>query len=364
MVASNRPPGREVRDLQVIATTSRLAGPDTRVVTFSSSASADAGVSLEGDLLATRIDDATAYDICLVCSPPGFGKTTALAAWAAGNARPIAWLTLDEDDDDLTLVLDDYHVIASPQIQGGVAFLLGHLPCGLRRVIAGRSDPPLPLGELRARGRLAEVRAADLRFSTEETASFLRDLWGLQLPDDAIAALTERTEGWVAGLQPAALSLRHQPDPSAFVAAFAGSHRFVLDYLSEEVVARRPEEMRRLLLTTSILERLSGPLCDALTGHSDGQERLEHAERANLFVVPLDEKRRWYRFHHLLTDVLRRFVSSAQRGYRPTSTEEVVGYSRDWRSAGGDARHGQEASDPHLRKARGGEPDGGRGPRP
>jgi LuxR family transcriptional regulator, maltose regulon positive regulatory protein len=337
---------------------------------------ADAGVFLESDLLATkvtvpharpdlvarpalaeRIDDATRHDLCLVCSPPGFGKTTLLAAWGAASERAVAWLTLDADDndpvrfwryavaalrqvcpgigrqaspllanpgnvpvdavvtalineltareDDLTLVLDDYHAITSPSIHDGVTTLLGHLPPCLHLVIAGRSDPPLPLGDLRAGGRLAELRAADLRFSTDEAAAFMRDLWGLSLPDDAVAALAERTEGWVAGLQLAALSLRHQPDPGAFVAAFAGSHRFVLDYLSEEVLARQSEETRSFLLTTSVLERLAGPLCDAVTGRSDGQQMLETAERANLFVVPLDEHRRWYRYHHLFADVLR-----------------------------------------------------------
>lgn len=346
------------------------------MATFPTSVSADANSSPESDLLATkvtaprvrtglvarpdlaaRVDDATSYDLCLVCSPPGFGKTTQLAAWATATDRPVAWLALDENDndpvrfwryviaalrqvrpgigrrastlltnpgnvavdavvialineltvrgDDVTLVLDDYHVIASRQIHDGVALLLGHLPPGLRVVIAGRSDPPLPLGDLRAGGRLAEVRAADLRFTADEAASFLRDIWDLALPDEAVAALAERTEGWVAGLQLAALSLRHQPDPTAFVSAFAGSHRFILDYLSEEVLARQSEAMRQFLLTTSVLERLTGPLCDALTGRSDGQPMLEAAERANLFVVPLDEQRRWYRYHHLFADLLR-----------------------------------------------------------
>jgi LuxR family maltose regulon positive regulatory protein len=304
-----------------------------------------------------RIDAATSCDLCLVCSPPGFGKTTLLAAWAAASDRPVAWLSLDEDDDDpvrfwryviaalsqarpgigtraaalltrpgevasaavvtalindlaasrdaIVLVLDDYHAVASREIHDGVAFLLGHLPASLRLVIAGRSDPPLPLAELRAGGRLAELRAADLRFTTAEVATFLNDLWGLTLPEDAVAALADRTEGWVAGLQLAALSLQHQPDPAAFVASFAGSHRFVLDYLTEEVLARQPEAMRDFLLTTSVLERLSGPLCDAVTGCSDGQRMLEAAERANLFVVPLDDQRHWYRYHHLFSDLLR-----------------------------------------------------------
>jgi LuxR family transcriptional regulator, maltose regulon positive regulatory protein len=307
--------------------------------------------------LAERLDDATTYDLCLVCSPPGFGKTTLLAAWAAASHRPVAWLSLDADDDDPTrfwryalaaldqalpgsgrraaalltrpgdvstaglvtalindlaahdepvvLVLDDYHVIGSREIHDGVAFLLGHLPPGLRLVIAGRADPPLPLADLRAHAQLAELRTADLRFTATEAAAFLGDLWGLTLPQDAVDALAERTEGWVAGLQLAALSLRHQPDPSAFVASFAGSHRFVLDYLSEEVLARQPAEMRDFLLTTSVLEQLSGPLCDAVTGRSDGQQMLEAAERANLFVVPLDEHRHWYRYHHLFADLLR-----------------------------------------------------------
>jgi len=228
-----------------------------------------------------------------------------VAGWAAASDHPVAWLAPDEDDNDpvrfwryviaalrqvrpdvgrlaeslLTnpgnvsvdavvtalinelalrcdqtmLVLDDYHVITSRRIHVGVARLLTHLPPSLRLVISGRSDPPLPLGDLRASGRLAEVRAAELRFSAEEAAAFLRDVWNLTLTVDAVAALAERTEGWVAGLQLAALSLRDQPDPAAIVKAFAGSHRFVLDYLSEEVLARQPEEMRQFLLTTSVL---------------------------------------------------------------------------------------------------------------
>lgn len=307
--------------------------------------------------LVRRFEDAVAHDLTLVCTPPGFGKTTLISTWAAASGRSVAWFSLDDDDNDparfwryviaalsrvrpgtgaralsmlggpgrdpgvevvtalindlaahdgeIVLVLDDSHVIVSPPVQEGLAFLLGHLPACLHLVVAGRSDPPLPLAELRARGQLVELRAADLRFTPAEAAAFLDDLWGLALPAEAVTALAERTEGWVAGLQLAALSLRHQDEPSAFVAAFAGSHRFVLDYLSEEVLARQPDEMRAFLLSTSVLGRLSGPLCDAVTGREDGQQLLEAAERANLFVVPLDEGRHWYRYHHLFADLLR-----------------------------------------------------------
>jgi len=310
--------------------------------------------------LIRRFEDAVAHDVTLLCTPPGFGKTTLIAAWAAQrerSERSVAWLSLDDDDndparfwryviaalnrvqpgvgaralamldgpgrdpgsdvvtalindlaardDEIVLILDDSHATVSRPVQEGLAFLLDHLPACLRLVIAGRSDPPLPLAELRARGQLVELRAADLRFTPAEAAAFLGDLWGLKLPGEAVAVLAERTEGWVAGLQLAALSLSHQDDPSAFVAAFAGSHRFVLDYLSEEVLARQPAEMRAFLLSTAVLERLSGPLCDAVTGRDDGQQMLEAAERANLFVVPLDEHRRWYRYHHLFADLLR-----------------------------------------------------------
>jgi LuxR family maltose regulon positive regulatory protein len=321
--------------------------------------------------LRDRLTAALTHDLVLVCTPPGFGKTTLLAGWAAAGDRPVAWLSLDEDDADparfwryvvaalgrvrggfgartlslldglgvavgrtpagqtrpgrppgealltalinelaardeeLVLVLDDYHAVASQAVHDGLAYLLDHLPPCLQLVIAARSDPPLPLAGLRARGRLAELRAADLRFTAREVATYLGDLWGLALPAETVATLGERTEGWVTGLQLAALTLRKRPDAVPFVDAFTGSHRFVLDYLSEEVLARQPEETRAFLLATSVLDRLCGPLCDALTGRADGQEMLEAVERANLFLVPLDDERRWYRYHHLFADLLR-----------------------------------------------------------
>ncbi len=307
--------------------------------------------------LIERLNAGIARELVLVCTPAGFGKTTLVADWAAGARRPVAWLSLDPEDNDrvrfwrhvvvaldraggghaehllpflsppsvissqgvvialvneleaasgeLTLVLDDYHVIESLSIHDDMAFLLSHLPPRLHVVITSRSDPPLPLARLRAGGQLAELRASDLRFTPEESSALLREVWGLDLTPEAVAALESRTEGWAVGLQLAALSLRERPDPDAFLAAFAGTHRYVLDYLSEEVLERLPDRVRAFLLETSILERLSGPLCNAVTGGSDGQDMLEELERANLFLVPLDHERRWYRYHQLFGDLLR-----------------------------------------------------------
>jgi LuxR family maltose regulon positive regulatory protein len=295
----------------------------------------------------------------VVCTPAGFGKTTLLGDWARRSRRPAAWLSLDRSDndpvrfwryvaaalervrpgtggpvaallgsaepppleavatavinqltvpfdkDEVMLVLDDYHLIEAPPVHDSVGFLLERLPPRLRLVLASRADPPLPLARLRARGQLAELRAAQLRFTIDETAAFLREATGLELPAASVAALQERTEGWAAGVQLAALSLRGHADPAAFLASFAGSHRYVLDYLTQEVLARQPEHLVRFLLETSLLERLSGPLCDAVTGRADSQALLEQVERAGLFLVPLDEVRGWWRYHHLFADLLR-----------------------------------------------------------
>jgi LuxR family transcriptional regulator, maltose regulon positive regulatory protein len=316
--------------------------------------------------LIERLDQGMARELVLVCTPAGFGKTTLLADWAATARWPVAWLSLDPQDndpmrfwryvvaaldrvagglaehllallgppsvissqgvvtalvnglqaapDELALVLDDYHLVESQPIHDDIAFLLGHLPPRLHVVITSRSDPPLPLARLRARGQLAELRAADLRFTPEESATLLRKVWGLDLSPEAVVALESRTEGWAVGLQLAALSLRERPDPDAFLGAFAGTHRYVLDYLSEEVLERQPDQVRAFLLQTSILERLSGPLCDAVTGRSDGQDMLEELERANLFLIPLDSERRWWRFHHLFADLLRARLQRAEAG--------------------------------------------------
>ncbi|HEV3465193.1 MAG TPA: helix-turn-helix transcriptional regulator, partial [Actinomycetota bacterium] len=211
---------------------------------------------------------------------------------------------LDEAPEEVVLVLDDYQLVEAPSVHDSLAMLLERLPSQLRLVLASRADPPLPLARLRARGQLVELRAADLRFTGEEAAALLRTAAGPELPEAAAAALGDRTEGWAAGLQLAALSLRGHSDVDAFVEEFSGSHRYVLDYLTEEVLERQPERLRGFLLETSILERLSGPLCDAVTGRPDSQQLLEQAERDNLFLVPLDDVRGWWRYHHLFADLL------------------------------------------------------------
>jgi LuxR family transcriptional regulator, maltose regulon positive regulatory protein len=316
--------------------------------------------------LLERLTEGVTRELTLVCTPAGFGKTTLLADWARQCRRPLAWLSLDEADndpvrfwshvaaaldracsgiadrvapllqgphsasvegvaatlvneltagpDEVVLVLDDYHLIQAPPIHASLEFLLEHLPASLRLVVASRADPPLPLARLRAGGQLAELRERDLRFTLEEAAELLPEAVGpdLSLPEAAVAALASRTEGWAVGLQLAALSLRGRVDADQFVAAFSGSHRYVLDYLAEEVLDRQPPELRSFLLETSVLERLSGPLCDAVTGRGDSQALLEQVERASLFLLPLDEVRGWWRYHQLFADLLRARLQQQQ----------------------------------------------------
>ena len=209
------------------------------------------------------------------------------------------------------LVLDDYHLIGSKQVHESLGFLLEHRPAGVCVVLASRNDPPLSLARRRARGQLTEVRAAELRFTPAEAGELLQHV-ASALPDASVAALAARTEGWAAGLQLAALSLRGQHDAAAFVAAFTGSHRYVLDYLTEEVLERQDTQLRTFLLETSVLDRLSGPLCDAVTGHEGSQALLQEAERAGLFLIPLDDVRGWWRYHHLFADLLRARVREEQ----------------------------------------------------
>ena len=238
---------------------------------------------------------------------------------------------LDQLPGPTVIALDDYHVIEAPEIHQAVTFLLDHLPPRVTLAIATRADPPLPLPRLRARGELVELRAAELRFTPEEAGAFLTGVMGLPLTDDQVAALEARTEGWVAGLQLAGLSLRGVDDAAPFVEDFTGSHRFVLDYLVEEVLRRQPDDVRAFLLDTAVLHRLTGPLCDAVTGRSDGTAMLEALERDNLFVVPLDTQRRWYRYHHLFADALRARSAAEQ----PNHVAALHRRASDWYAAHG-----------------------------
>ena len=313
--------------------------------------------------LTVRLEEGLARGLILACAPAGYGKTVLLAGWARGTGHPVAWLSLDAGDndparfwrhavaaldrarpgtgdrvapllgppapssfqglvsalindlasDEAVLVLDDYHMISSPQVHESLAFLVEHRSAGIGVVLASRSDPPLPLARLRARGQLTELREAELRFTPAEAGELLQHA-ASALPDASVAALAARTEGWAAGLQLAALSLRGQDDAAAFVAAFTGSHRYVLDYLAEEVLERQNPQLRMFLLETSVLERLYGPLCDAVTGREGSQTLLQEAERAGLFLIPLDEVRGWWRYHHLFADLLRARLQQEQPG--------------------------------------------------
>ena len=308
--------------------------------------------------LSERLSRGAKSALTLVSAPAGFGKTTLLAEWlavAAAGGRSVAWLSLDQRDndpvlfwmylvaalktaapgdgagalsllqpprppgeaglvtllndldavsDDVVLVLDDYHVIEEREVQDGMAFLLEHLPPQIHLVIGSRADPSLPLPRLRGHGELVEIRAADLRFTPDEAAAYLNEVMGLTLTAADVAALEERTEGWIAALQLAALSLQGREETAAFIAGFAGDDRYIVDFLAEEVLQRQPGDVQHFLLQTSILDRLSGPLCDAVTGQEGGKARLAALERGNLFLVPLDDRRRWYRYHQLFADVL------------------------------------------------------------
>ncbi len=309
--------------------------------------------------LIERLNEGLHRRLTLISAPAGFGKTTLLGEWLAGCERPAAWLSLDEADsdptrflaylaaalqtiavdigegilgalkspqpppaesllttllneiatieDDLVLVLDDYHAIDAKLVDDALTFLIEHLPPQMHLIIATREDPNLPLARLRARGQLTELRAAHLRFDLSEAAGFLNQAMGLNLSPEDIAALETRTEGWIAGLQLAALSMQGHKDAASFIESFTGSHHFVLDYLVEEVLQQQSESVQTFLLRTSILDRLCGPLCDAvlLDPSASGQETLEYIERANLFLIPLDNERRWYRYHHLFAELLR-----------------------------------------------------------
>ncbi|HET8579765.1 MAG TPA: AAA family ATPase, partial [Nitrospiraceae bacterium] len=229
--------------------------------------------------------------------------------------------------DNFILVLDDYHVIDSKPVERALSFLLEHLPPQMHLVIATREDPSLPLARSRAQGQLTELRACDLRFTQPEAAQFLNEVMGLNLSAEDIAALETRTEGWIAGLQLAALSMQGHKDTASFIQSFTGSHHFVMDYLVEEVLGRQSKHVQTFLLYTSILDRMCGPLCDAVllddSGSTSGQETLENLERANLFLIPLDDERRWYRYHHLFADLLRQRLRQSSASSKEDAESRV-----------------------------------------
>ncbi len=294
--------------------------------------------------------------LTLVIAPAGSGKTTLLGQWILQKKIAATWLSLDEEDNDPTrfwiyvcaalqsldphlaqkaiqllqspqppsdevflntllneihaypthfcLVLDDYHLIETTAIHRALTYFIDHMPSHMQLILSSRIDPPLPLARLRARGNMVEIRAADLAFSDAETAAFLADIMKLDLPQEIVTALAARTEGWVAGLQLAALALRGRTNYQSFFQEFTGGHRYILGFFIDEVLARQPEAVQDFLLKTSILQRLCGPLCDAVTGEAGSHDMLEMLQRDNLFTVPLDEREEWYRYHHLFQDVL------------------------------------------------------------
>ncbi len=346
--------------------------------------------------LIERLNEGMRRKLTLICAPAGFGKTTLVSAWVAGlhvSDRQVAWLSLDEGDNDpvrfltylvaslrtlspglgqgmlavlqapqasqppstesvltdlinematipnipdnFVMVLDDYHVIDAEPIDRALTFLIEHLPPQMHLVIATREDPQLPLARFRARNQLTELRAQDLRFTPSEAAGFLNQVMALDLSAEDIDALENRTEGWIAGLQLAALALRDHSDHTGFIRTFTGSSRFIIDYLAEEVLGRQSEEVRAFLLRTSILERMCASLCDEVLNRNSevarpagspqlmsSQAMLEKLDRSNLFIVPLDNERRWYRYHHLFADLLR------QRLLQSTSSSAGDGVDR------------------------------------
>ncbi len=247
--------------------------------------------------------------------------------------------------DNFILVLDDYHLIDAMPVDLALTFLLEHPPPQMHLVIATREDPQLPLARLRARGHLTELRAADLRFTPSEAAEFLNQVMGLRLSAADMAALEDRTEGWIAGLQLAALSLQGHQDAPGFIRAFSGDHRYIMDYLVEEVLQRQPEPVRGFLLQTGILDRLNGPLCDAVTGQEDGTARLEALERGNFFVVPLDDTRHWYRYHHLFAEVLSAHLMAEQPHRVPTLHRHASEWHERHGSAADAIRHALAGED-------------------
>jgi LuxR family maltose regulon positive regulatory protein len=336
--------------------------------------------------LLERLEQAMDARLTLVSAPPGFGKSSLVATWletTQGSGRRAAWLSIDAGDsepttfwrylasalesalpdrddadgplldpnepridvalgrlinelgdvtDEVVLVLDDYHEVASAEIHASMAYLLEHLPATLHVVVATRADPPLPLARLRARGELVEIRAADLRFTDDEASHYFREVAELDIDARAVRALSSRTEGWVAALQLAGLSMQGRDDIAGFIAGFAGDDRYIVDYLVEEVLQRQTDAVRSFLLQTSILSRMTGSLCDAVTGQEHGRATLEQLDRANLFLVRLDDRREWYRYHHLFADVLQARLLDE----RPDEVPVLHRRASEWHEGNGD----------------------------
>jgi LuxR family maltose regulon positive regulatory protein len=331
--------------------------------------------------LTGRLNAGLGRKLTLIAAPAGFGKTTLLSEWIPQSPRCVTWLSLDEGDNDparfwayfiaavqmlnpeiglgaqawlqssqlpdfktvlTTLineiaafpdvfahVFDDYHVIENADIDRGLAFMLEHQPPNMHLVINSRADPDLPLSRRRARGQLVEIRAADLRFTFDEASLFLNQAMGLDLSAEDIAALEERTEGWITGLQLAALSMQGSSDVDGFIRAFTGSNRYIVNYLIEEVLNQRPEGTLDFLLQTSILDRMCGSLCEAVTGQADGGGTLRRLEQAHLLTMPLDDEGTWYRYHHLFAEVLQARLRQSQ----PELVAELHRRASEWYEA-------------------------------
>ncbi|TAK01310.1 MAG: helix-turn-helix transcriptional regulator [Chloroflexota bacterium] len=346
--------------------------------------------------LGERLARGASSKVTLVSAPPGFGKSTLVAEWLGQQTAAVAWLSLDADDNDparfwryvaaalqtahpelgldaaraleppepqidqaihsvlndlanlerdVVLVLDDFHMIDRRDIGDELAYVIDRLPAHAHLVMTTRADPTLPLARLRARGELVEIRAADLRFTEAEAWAYLNGTMGLDLGGADVGTLEALTEGWIAALQLAALSMQGRADPASFIASFAGDDRYVVDYLADEVLARQPPDVRRFLLQTSILDRLTASLCDAVTGGGGSRAMLERLDRGNLFLLPLDDQRRWYRYHNLFADVLRTHLLAED----PDSLPALHRRASDWFERDGDRseaiRHALAGSD-------------------
>lgn len=347
--------------------------------------------------LTEQLNAGAHHKLTLISAPAGFGKTTLASEWVARQGRPVAWLSLAEEEsdlvrfltyliaalqtitgeigatvmpvlqpsqplpteailtalvndisaipDDFVLVLDDYHLVENPQVDKALAFLLEHSPPQMHLLITTREDPNLPLARLRVRAQLSELRVAELRFTPSEAAEFLNQVMGLTLSAGEVAALDSRTEGWIAGLQLAALSMKGNRDVTGFIQAFTGDHRYIVDYLVEEVLKRVPDAIRTFLLQTSILDRLNGPLCDAITGQPDSKAQLAALQRGNFFLISLDDRRYWYRYHPLFADVLRAHLMSEQPDQLPVLHRRASEWYEQEDSAPEAIRHALAAPD-------------------